>query len=51
VDTEPINTGTMVLPQSSTMFPGDPGLTASAGQSTMDDPLAGIGKPELKLTV
>ncbi len=44
---DPINTGTTVLPQASVIFAGAPGSTASAGQLTVDEPLAGGVNPPL----
>ena len=51
VDVDPINTGTIVLPQASVIFAGAPGLVAFAGQDTVDEPFAGGVNPLLKVTV
>ena len=40
-ETDPTNTAFNVLPHASKMLAGAPGSVASAGHTTVDDPLAG----------
>ena len=41
LDVEPTRTGVSELPQASRILAGAPGSTASAGHTTVDEPLAG----------